>query len=83
MSEQMPEEGTFEWFEFMESIFEVSIGKMEDKHLHMEFALNMICEMCKRYPGLHMGQVHKMALFGLGYEYEEDDASEVIDEAQA
>lgn len=61
------------WFDEFEAGFKAVFDKMNDEHLHMTFALNMICEICKRDSALTMGKIHQMALFGLGYDHEQED----------
>lgn len=65
-----------QWFDAHEKLFKAVLGEMEDQHLRMTFALNMICEMCRRDSVLNMGEVHRMALFGLEYAYEEADVED-------
>lgn len=59
------------WFDKFDDGFTEVFDKMQDEHLRMTFALNMICEICKRDDALAMGSIHQMALFGLNYAYEE------------
>lgn len=61
-----------EWYEALDAGFEAVFEKMEERHMKMMFALNMICEFCRRDSSLEMGKIHKMALFGLGYDHEEE-----------
>lgn len=64
------------WFDDFEAGFEAVFAEMNDEHLRMKFALNMICEICRRDSSLEMGSLHQMALFGLGYSHEEADSVE-------
>lgn len=73
MSDQSEDDS--QWAEFMEEVYAAVVGKMNDTHMKMVFALNMICEFCKRDADLNMTEIHKMALFGLGYDHEEDDSN--------
>ena len=74
MTEEMTNE---EWSALIEQTYNSVTENMQDKYLRMMFSLNMICEFCKRDPDLNMGNLHSLALFGLGFSHEESEPTDV------